>query len=185
MLKKPFLFYLFNIVLLQTVNSSAEKMVSIATILSQQKSQKRYNSSERSRCYSFSLVFWFVVSRFCARSQITTSVWPSFTIPFVLCSSLFSCHIWVIDTSRVLFDMFVLLSFLSVFVYFLRYLVIYNIQTFTILSQQNKGDIGTFKLHNIYKRFTITVVSDLKKWFRNKRRPRINPALDYRPHWKR
>ena len=40
-------------------------------------------------------------------------------------------------------------------------LVIYTIQTFTIiLSQQNKGDIGTFKLHNIYKRFTITVVSD-------------------------
>ena len=59
--------------------------------------------------------------------------------------------------------MFVLLSFLSVFVYFLRYLVIYNIQTFTILSQQNKGDIGTFKLLDIYKRFTITVVSDLKK----------------------
>ena len=43
-------------------------------------------------------------------------------------------------------------------------LVIYTIQTFTIiLSQQNKGDIGTVKLHNIYKRFTITVVSDLKK----------------------
>ena len=43
-------------------------------------------------------------------------------------------------------------------------LVIYTIQTFTIiLSQHNKGDIGTFKLHNIYKRFTITVVSDLKK----------------------
>ena len=43
-------------------------------------------------------------------------------------------------------------------------LVIYTIQTFTIiLSQQNKGDIGTFKLHNIYERFTITVVSDLKK----------------------
>ena len=42
-------------------------------------------------------------------------------------------------------------------------LIIYTIQTFTIiLSQQNKGDIGTFKLHNIYKRFTITVVSDFK-----------------------
>ena len=37
----------------------------------------------------------------------------------------------------------------------------------TILSQQNKGVIGTFKLHNIYKRFTITAVSDLKKRFRN------------------
>ena len=27
----------------------------------------------------------------------------------------------------------------------------YANQTFTILSQQNKGDIGTFKLHNMYK----------------------------------
>ena len=27
----------------------------------------------------------------------------------------------------------------------------YAIKTFTILSQQNKGDIGTFKLHNMYK----------------------------------
>ena len=53
--------------------------------------------------------------------------------------------------------------FFSMFVYFLRYLVIYAIQTFTILSQQNNGDIGTFKLHNIYQRYTITVVSDLKK----------------------
>ena len=42
-------------------------------------------------------------------------------------------------------------------------LVIYNIRTFTILSPQNKGGTGTFKLHNIYKRFTITVVSELKK----------------------
>ena len=39
-------------------------------------------------------------------------------------------------------------------------------------------EIGTFKLHNIYKRFTITVVSDLKKVFRNKCRPRINAALE-------
>ena len=37
------------------------------------------------------------------------------------------------------------------------------LQYSTILSQQNKGVIGTFKLHNIYKRFTITVVSDLRK----------------------
>ena len=44
-------------------------------------------------------------------------------------------------------------------------LVIYTIQTFTILSQPNRRDIETFKLHNtgIYKRFTITVVSHLKK----------------------
>ena len=40
-------------------------------------------------------------------------------------------------------------------------LLIYNIQTFTILSPENRGDTGTFKLHNIYKRFTITVASDL------------------------
>ena len=40
---------------------------------------------------------------------------------------------------------------------------IYTIQTFTILSQQNKRDTGIFKLHSIYKRFTITVVSDFKK----------------------
>ena len=41
------------------------------------------------------------------------------------------------------------------------------LQYSTILSQQNKGVIGTFKLHNIYKRFAITVISDLKKRFRN------------------
>ena len=45
--KKPLLFYLFFIVSLQIVNSgkqdsSAEKIVSIATILSQQQSQKSY-----------------------------------------------------------------------------------------------------------------------------------------------
>ena len=38
-----------------------------------------------------------------------------------------------------------------------------TIQTFAILSQQNKEYSETFKLHNIYKRFTMTVVSDLKK----------------------
>ena len=42
-------------------------------------------------------------------------------------------------------------------------LVIYTIQTSRILSQQNKGDTGTSKLHNILKRFTITIVSDFKK----------------------
>ena len=41
--------------------------------------------------------------------------------------------------------------------------VIYTIQTFTILSQQNKIDIGNFTLNNIYKRFTVTVLIDLKK----------------------
>ena len=30
-------------------------------------------------------------------------------------------------------------------------LVIYTIQTVTTLSQQNKRDIGTFKVHNILK----------------------------------
>ena len=38
-----------------------------------------------------------------------------------------------------------------------------NLTTLTILSQQNKIDTGTFKLQNIYKRFTITIVSDFKK----------------------
>ena len=42
-------------------------------------------------------------------------------------------------------------------------MIIYTIQTFTILSQQKKGDIGTFILRNIYKIFTITIVSDFKK----------------------
>ena len=42
-------------------------------------------------------------------------------------------------------------------------MVIHTIHTFMILSQQNKGDTGIFKLHNIYKGFTITVFSDLKK----------------------
>ena len=47
---------------------------------------------------------------------------------------------------------------------FTRYnLVIYTIQTFTFLSQQKKGDIGTFKLYSSYKRFKVTVVSDSKK----------------------
>lgn len=32
-------------------------------------------------------------------------------------------------------------------------LVIYNIRTFTILSPQNKGGTGTFKLHKIYKSY--------------------------------
>ena len=35
-------------------------------------------------------------------------------------------------------------------------LVIYNIQTFTTLSQQN--NIGTFKLHNIYKRLLLSAI---------------------------
>ena len=60
-------------------------------------------------------------------------------------------------------------------------LVINTIQTFTILSQQNKRDTGTFKLHNIYKRFTVTVVSDWKK----NSNIQINAALEYTPHWKR
>ena len=38
-------------------------------------------------------------------------------------------------------------------------LVIYNIQTFTTLSQQN--NIGTFKLHDIYKRLLLSDI--LKK----------------------
>ena len=59
---------------------------------STKKSKKIYNSSERSRCYSFSLVLCFVEPRFCARTYITTSVWPSFTIPFVMFSSLVSYH---------------------------------------------------------------------------------------------
>ena len=42
-------------------------------------------------------------------------------------------------------------------------LVIYTIQTLTILPHRNKIDTGTFKLQNIYKRFTITIVSDFKK----------------------
>ena len=48
-------------------------------------------------------------------------------------------------------------------------------QTFTILSQQNKRGTETFKLHNtgIYKRFTITVVSDFKKSYFE-----INAALE-------
>ena len=58
--------------------------------------------------------------------------------------------------------------------------VIYTFQTLTILSQQNKRDIGTFKLHNIYKRFAITVVRDFKKSDFE-----INAVLDQTPHRKR
>ena len=51
-------------------------------------------------------------------------------------------------------------------------------ETFTILSQQNERHMGTFKLNNINKQFTITVASDLKKWFPNKCRPWISAALE-------
>ena len=42
-------------------------------------------------------------------------------------------------------------------------MVIYTIQTSTILSQQNKGDLGIFKYIIHKKRFTVTVVGDLRK----------------------
>ena len=44
------------------------------------------------------------------------------------------------------------------------YIVIYTIQTITILSQQNKRHWNLFKQYIIFKkRFTVTVVSDLRK----------------------
>ena len=43
-------------------------------------------------------------------------------------------------------------------------IVIYTIQTITILSQQNKRHWNLFKQYIIFKkRFTVTVVSDLRK----------------------
>ena len=64
------------VLLLQIINSnkqdsSGEKIVSIATILSQQKVKN--NSSERTRCYCFSLML-IVLPRFCARSYVFVSV---------------------------------------------------------------------------------------------------------------
>ena len=63
-------------------------------------------------------------------------------------------------------------------------LVIYTIQTITILSQQNKRDIGTFKEHNIQQ----TIYINCCQWFKksdfetkppsNKRRPYINAASE-------
>ena len=56
---------------------------------STKKSKMMNNSTERSRFYSFSLVFCLVVPRFCARSQITTLQYDldsSFSFYYVLVS---------------------------------------------------------------------------------------------------
>ena len=65
------------------------------------------------------------------------------------------------------------------------YIVIYTIQTITILSQQNKRHWNLFKQYIIFKkRFTVTVVSDLRKVISkqippsNKCPPYINAASE-------
>ena len=55
---------------------------------STKKSKMMNNSTERSRFYSFSLVFCLVVPRFCARSQITT-------LQYDLDSSFSFCYVFV------------------------------------------------------------------------------------------
>ena len=58
------------------------------------------------------------------------------------------------------------------------YIVIYTIQTITILSQQNKRHWNLFKQYIIFKkRFTVTVVSDLRKVISKQNHPRINAPL--------
>ena len=74
---------------------------------STKKSKIMYHSSERSRCYSFGLVFCLVLPRFCSRSQITTFQFDLNQL--LLFSSLVSYHM-TLDTSYVLFVTLVLLS---------------------------------------------------------------------------
>ena len=62
-----------------------------------------YNSSEQSRCFSFSLLLTF--ARFCVRSLITTVQFD--LVYLLLFSSLVSYHM-TLDTSQVLFVMPVL-----------------------------------------------------------------------------
>ena len=57
------------------------------------------------------------------------------------------------------------------------YIVIYTIQTITILSQQNKRHWNLFKQYIIFnKRFTVTVVRNLRKVI--SKMPYINAASE-------
>ena len=82
--ENPVLSVLQWVVLLQIINSdkqasSKEKIVSIASILSQQKSGKWHNSPERSRCYSFSLLRSFAMF-LCKIVDHHLSVWPHLAV---------------------------------------------------------------------------------------------------------
>ena len=70
--------------MLQIINSdkqasSKEKIVSIASILSQQKSEKWHNSPEQSRCYSFSLLLSFAMF-LCKIVDHHLWVWPHLAV---------------------------------------------------------------------------------------------------------
>ena len=82
--ENPVLSVLQWVVLLQIINSdkqasSKEKIVSIASILSQQKSEKWHNSPEQSRCYSFSLLLSFAMF-LCKIVGHHLSVWPHLAV---------------------------------------------------------------------------------------------------------
>ena len=68
MLEKQFHLHLFYTVLLQITLNSCEKIVSIANILSQQRSQERFIINPNEAVVIPSAVFCFVVPRFCTRS---------------------------------------------------------------------------------------------------------------------
>ena len=82
--ENPVLSVLQWVVLLQIINSdkqasSKEKIVAIASILSQQKSETWHNSPERSRCYSFSLLLSFA-KFLCKIIDHHLSVWPHLAV---------------------------------------------------------------------------------------------------------
>ena len=107
--ENPVLSVLQWAVLLQIINSdkqasSERKIVSIASVLSQQKSEKWHNSPEQSRCYSFSLLLSFAMFLY-KMVDHHLSVWPHLAV-FVLVS----VRIMTLDTSQVLFVTLALLS---------------------------------------------------------------------------
>ena len=82
--ENPVLSVLQWVVLLQIINSdkqssSKEKIVSIASILSKQKSEQWHNSPEQSRCYSFSLLLSFAMF-LCKIVGHHLSVWPHLAV---------------------------------------------------------------------------------------------------------
>ena len=120
--ENPVLSVLQWVVLLQIINSdkqasSKEKIVSIASILSQQKSEKWHNSPEQSRCYSFSLLLSFAMF-LCKIVDHHLSVWPH--LPFFV----FVCFVpWLLTRVRCYLSCSLFFRdsmFLSRFVYFLH-----------------------------------------------------------------
>ena len=92
--ENPVLSVLQWVVLLQIINSDKQassegKIVSIASVLSQQKSEKWHNSPEQSRCYSFSLLLSFAMFLY---KMVARSPPFSLTSFSCFCFSLCSYH---------------------------------------------------------------------------------------------